>query len=80
MAVRGTWNFVRHPATLAQGRASEAQMNMDVHLHRLPHYIICTTKFLESLADEVSVSVAGGQPEVSGQSNRKDSMTTRKNV
>ena len=42
-------------------------MNMDVHLHRLPHYIICTTKFLESLADEVSVSVAGGQPEVIGQ-------------
>ena len=55
-------------------------MNMDVNLHRLPPYIICTTKFLESLADEVSVSVAGGQMEVSGQSNRKDSMTTRKNV
>ena len=25
---RGTWNFVRHLATLAQGSASEAHMNM----------------------------------------------------
>jgi len=35
-AARGTWNFVRHLATLAQGSASEAHMNMDVNLCRLP--------------------------------------------
>ena len=72
--------FVRKQATPVHGSTGEAQMNMDVNLRRLPHYITCLTKFLESLADEVSVSVAGGQPKVSGQSNRKDSMTTRKNV
>ena len=33
---RGTWNFVRHLATLAQGSASEAQLNMDVNMRRLP--------------------------------------------
>ncbi|MGO5230267.1 hypothetical protein ACTQ1U_04295 [Thermoguttaceae bacterium LCP21S3_D4] len=35
-AAKGTWNFVRHLATLAQGSASEAHMNMDVNLCRLP--------------------------------------------
>ena len=33
---RGTWNFVRHLATLAQGSASEAHLNMDVNMRRLP--------------------------------------------
>ena len=31
---RGTWNFARHLATLAQGSASEAHMNMEVNLCR----------------------------------------------
>mgnify|MGYP007042257018 FL=1 len=35
-SARSTWNFVRQQATLAQGRASEVHMNMDVNLHRLP--------------------------------------------
>jgi len=35
-AVRGTWNFVWQQATLAQGCASEAHLNMDVNLRRLP--------------------------------------------
>jgi len=35
-AVRGTWNFVWQQATLAQGSASEAHLNMDVNMRRLP--------------------------------------------
>ena len=35
-AVRGTWNFVWQQATLVQGCTSEAQLNMDVNLCRLP--------------------------------------------
>ena len=50
-AVRGTWNFVRHLATLAQGSASEAHLNMDVNLRRLPEWILFITKFLVPLAD-----------------------------
>ena len=48
---RGTWNFVRHLATLAQGSASEAHLNMDVNLRRLPEWILFITKFLVPLAD-----------------------------
>ena len=33
---RGTWNFVRHLATLAQGSASEVHLSMDANLHWLP--------------------------------------------
>ncbi len=50
MVVRGTWNFVRHPATLAQGSASEAHMNMDVNLCRLPDLTKYVSKFLVPLA------------------------------
>ena len=49
-AARGTWNFVRHLATLAQGRASEAQLNMDVNLRRLPECTMSMPKFLVLLA------------------------------
>ena len=45
-AVRGTRNFVWHPATLAQGSAGEAHMNMDVNLRRLADKIILILKFL----------------------------------
>ena len=48
---RGTWNFVRHLATLAQGSASEAHLNMDVNLRRLPEQILFITNFLVPLAD-----------------------------
>ena len=47
---RGTWNFVRHLATLAQGSASEAHMNMDVNLCRLPEERTGLAKFLVPLA------------------------------
>ena len=50
-SVRGTWNFVCYPATLAQGSASEAHLNMDVNLRRLPEWILFITKFLVPLAD-----------------------------
>ena len=46
---RGTWNFVRHLATLAQGSASEAHMNMDVNLCRLPGKRKGFAKFLVPL-------------------------------
>ena len=49
-AARGTWNFVRHLATLAQGSASEAHMNMDVNLCRLPDLTKYAPKFLVPLA------------------------------
>ncbi|WP_147337963.1 MULTISPECIES: hypothetical protein [unclassified Roseburia] len=51
MTVRGTWNFVCHPATLAQGCASEAHLNMDVNMRRLPDESIYVPKFLVPLAD-----------------------------
>ena len=35
-SARSTWNFVRQQATLAQGSASEAHLNMDVNMRRLP--------------------------------------------
>ncbi|RHS27543.1 hypothetical protein DWV68_05280 [Roseburia sp. AF12-17LB] len=47
---RGTWNFVRHLATLAQGSASEAHMNMEVNLCRLPEERTGLAKFLVPLA------------------------------
>ncbi|MFR8755312.1 MAG: hypothetical protein ACLVG5_00585 [Clostridium sp.] len=50
MAVRGTWNFVWHLATLAAGSASEAHMNMDVNLCRLPDLTKYVSKFLVPLA------------------------------
>ncbi|MCC2242793.1 hypothetical protein LKD47_10835 [Roseburia sp. CLA-AA-H204] len=53
---------------------------MDVNLRRLPQNIDCISKFLESLADIMLVSVADGQSEVSGQSNRKDKTAESKNV
>ena len=80
MAVRGTWNFVWKQATPVHGSTGEAQMNMDVNLRRLPQNIDCISKFLESLADIMLVSVADGQSEVSGQSNRKDKTAESKNV
>ena len=49
-AVRGTWNFIRPLATLAQGCASESQLNMDVNLRRLPEYKFSMPKFLVPLA------------------------------
>ena len=47
---RGTWNFVRHLAMLAQGSASEAHMNMDVNLCRLPGKRKGFAKFLVPFA------------------------------
>ena len=64
-----------------KGRASEAQLNMDVNLRRLPQNIDCISKFLESLADIMLVSVADEQSEVSGQTlERQDAIRKIKNV
>ena len=49
-AVRGTWNFVWQQATLVQGCTSEAQLNMDVNLCRLPDLTKYVSKFLVPLA------------------------------
>ena len=48
--VRGTWNFVRPLATLAQGCASEAQLNMDVNLRRLREHNLSIPNFQVPLA------------------------------
>ena len=53
-AVRGTWNFVWQQATLVQGCTSEAQMNMDVNLCRLPELFLYFMKFLETLNNAVT--------------------------
>ena len=49
-AVRGTWNFVWQQATLVQGCTSEAQLNMDVNLCRLPDENSMMSKFPVPLA------------------------------
>ena len=49
-AVRGTGNFVWQRATLVQGCTSEAQLNMDVNLCRLPDEIKMISKFPVPLA------------------------------
>ena len=49
-AVRGTWNFVWQQATLVQGCTSEAHLNMDVNLCRLPDENSIIPKFLVPLA------------------------------
>ena len=50
-AVRGTRNFVWQQATLVQGCTSEAQLNMDVNLCRLPDERKSMPKFPVPLAD-----------------------------
>ena len=50
MAVRGNWNFVWEQATPVYGSTGEAQMNMDVNLHRLPDKKEYNPKFLVPLA------------------------------
>ena len=50
-AVRGTWNFVWQQATLVQGCTSEAHLNMDVNLCRLPDEMKNISKFPVPLAD-----------------------------
>ena len=49
-AVRGTGNFVWQRATLVQGCTSEAHLNMDVNLCRLPEESIIMPKFPVPLA------------------------------
>ena len=50
-AVRGTRNFIWQRATLVQGCTSEAQLNMDVNLCRLPDERKSMPKFPVPLAD-----------------------------
>ena len=69
-AVRGTWNFVWQQATLVQGCTSEAQLNMDVNLCRLPDESIIMPKFPVPLAGVMrhlfstdSAAIQSKQPE-----------------
>ena len=50
-AARGTWNFIWKQATLVQGCTSEAHLNMDVNLCRLPDEMKSISKFPVPLAD-----------------------------
>ena len=53
--VRGTWNFVWQQATLVQGCTSEAQLNMDVNLCRLPDEMKSISKFPVPLAGFIRI-------------------------
>ena len=59
---RGTWNFVRHLATLAQGSASEAHMNMDANLRRLPIKTTHVSKFLVPFSSIMQYPVSTNTP------------------
>ena len=75
--VRGTWNFVRPLATLAQGCASEAQLNMDVNLRRLPEQMKSISKFLVPLAGFM-LHPQSTDSAVTLSKQRKDSLQTSK--
>ncbi len=49
MAAKGTWNFIWQLATLVQGCTSEAHMNMDVNLCRLPDITTYSKEILSAL-------------------------------
>ena len=74
---RGTWNFVRHLATLAQGSASEAHMNMDVNLCRLPDLTKYVSKFLVPLAVIMWHPYPADSVDIRSKQ-RKDSLPSRK--
>ena len=49
-SARSTWNFVQQQATLAQGSASEAHLNKDVNMRRLPEMIRILIEILSAPA------------------------------
>ena len=56
-SARSTWNFVRQQATLAQGSASEAHLNMDVNIRRLPELMKDAIEILSAPAGFIPVLV-----------------------
>ena len=76
-AVRGTWNFVWQQATLAQGCASEAHLNMDVNLRRLPDNVMYYPKFPVPLAGFIEHSYPTDSADIQSKQ-RKDSLHSRK--
>ena len=57
-SARSTWNFVRQQATLAQGSASEAHLNMDVNMRRLPELMKDAIEILSAPAGFMLVLVS----------------------
>ena len=76
-AVRGTWNFVWQQATLAQGSASEAHLNMDVNLRRLPDNVMYYPKFPVPLAGFIEHPYPTDSADIQSKQ-RKDSLHSRK--
>ena len=76
-AVRGTWNFVWQQATLAQGCASEAHLNMDVNLRRLPDNVMYYPKFQVPLAGFIEHPYPTDSADIQSKQ-RKDSLHSRK--
>ena len=76
-AVRGTWNFVWQQATLAQGCASEAHLNMDVNLRRLPDNVMYYPKFPVPLAGFIEHPYSTDSADIQSKQ-RKDSLHSRK--
>ena len=76
-AVRGTWNFVWQQATLAQGCASEAHLNMDVNLRRLPDNVMYYPKFPVPLAGFIEHPYPTDSADIQSKQ-RKDSLHSRK--
>ena len=60
-SARSTWNFVRQQATLAQGSASEAHMNMDVNLCRLPVIFLFLSKCLSAPCRGIHICAEAGE-------------------
>ena len=77
--VRGTWNFVWQQATLVQGCTSEAQMNMDVNLCRLPDWADCKSKFPSAPCRTYVASVSSGQYSIPVKAGKRQ-FTIKKNM
>ena len=78
-AVRGTWNFVWQQETLVQGCTSEAQMNMDVNLCRLPDWADCKSKFPSAPCRTYVASVSSGQYSIPVKAGKRQ-FTIKKNM
>ena len=75
-SARSTWNFVRQQATLAQGSASEAHLNMDVNLRRLPDNVMYYPKFPVPLAGFIEHPYPTDSADIQSKQ-RKDSLHSR---
>ena len=79
-SARSTWNFVRQQATLAQGSASEAHLNMDVNMRRLPELMKDAIEILSAPAGFMLVLVADRLCHYSFNGKTVSILTNQKNI